>query len=97
MKDVILKRGCADCDIFADLLFEKIFYNLINNTLRYGGEDDGTGIAAGDEKRPFTQCFGKHTGLDLFLSHEISSITRITIRETGEPGKGARFEITVPK
>jgi hypothetical protein len=24
------------------------------------------------------------------------SITGITIRETGEPGKGARFEIVVP-
>jgi len=33
----------------------------------------------------------------LFLSQEILSITGITITETGEPGKGARFEITVPK
>ncbi|MFA4877789.1 MAG: hypothetical protein WC586_10270 [Methanoregula sp.] len=30
------------------------------------------------------------------LSREILSITGITIHETGEPGKGARFEITVP-
>jgi hypothetical protein len=33
----------------------------------------------------------------LFLSQEILSITGITIAETGIPGKGARFEITVPK
>jgi signal transduction histidine kinase len=33
----------------------------------------------------------------LFLAREISDITGITIKETGEPGKGARFEITVPK
>jgi hypothetical protein len=27
---------------------------------------------------------------------EILGITGLSIRETGEPGKGARFEITVP-
>ena len=60
-------------------------------------EDAGTGIAADDKKRLFTQGFGKHTGLGLFLTREILSITGITITEAGEPGKGARFEITVPK
>jgi hypothetical protein len=32
----------------------------------------------------------------MYLSREILAITGITIRETGEPGKGARFEINVP-
>jgi hypothetical protein len=32
----------------------------------------------------------------LFLIREILSITGITIDENGEPGRGARFEITVP-
>ena len=41
--------------------------------------------------------FGEHTGLGLFLSREILSITGITIAETSEPGKGARFEMIVPK
>jgi len=36
------------------------------------------------------------TGLGLFLSREILLITGITILETGQPGKGARFEMTVP-
>jgi hypothetical protein len=35
--------------------------------------------------------------MGLFLSREILSITGITIRETGEPGNGARFEMLVPK
>ena len=35
--------------------------------------------------------------MGLFLAREILSVTGITIRETGEPGKGARFEISVPK
>jgi signal transduction histidine kinase len=39
----------------------------------------------------------KNTGLGLFLSREILAITGITITENGTPGKGARFEITVPE
>ena len=45
----------------------------------------------------FDRGFGKNTGLGLALSQEILAITGITIRETGEPGKGARFEMAVPK
>ena len=108
----------TDLEIFADPLFEKVFYNLIDNALRYGGdqlktirissmesdghltlvcEDDGVGISSEDKKRLFTRGFGKNTGLGLFLSREILSITEITITENGIPGKGARFEITVAK
>jgi len=50
-----------------------------------------------DTQCPFDRDFGKNTGPVLILSREILSITGITIKETGEPGKGARFEITVPK
>jgi signal transduction histidine kinase len=35
--------------------------------------------------------------MGLSLAREILSITNITITETGEPGKGARFEIKVPE
>lgn len=59
-------------------------------------EDDGVGVSSGDKKRLFQKGFGKHTGLGLFLSREILAITGISITENGEPGKGARFEITVP-
>jgi signal transduction histidine kinase len=37
------------------------------------------------------------TGLGLSLVREILSITGITITETGEPDKGARFGIMVPE
>jgi signal transduction histidine kinase len=40
--------------------------------------------------------FGKNTGLGLFFSREILSITGISITETGVYGVGARFEIRVP-
>jgi len=39
---------------------------------------------------------GGNTGLGLFMVREVLSITGITIEETGEYGKGARFEIHVP-
>jgi PAS domain S-box-containing protein len=118
MRDVHVNVDPDGLECFADPLFEKVFYNLIDNALRYGGagmktvrvfvqeadngcaiicEDDGTGISADDKTRIFTRGFGKHTGLGLFLAREILSITGMTINETSEPGKGARFEIFVPK
>jgi PAS domain S-box-containing protein len=60
-------------------------------------EDDGAGIAAGDKERIFDRGFGKNTGYGLTLAREILGITDIMIRETGEAGRGARFEMTVPK
>ena len=59
-------------------------------------EDDGTGVPPADKERIFEKGFGKHTGLGLFLSREILAITGLSIRETGDFGKGARFRITVP-
>jgi len=104
-------------EVFADPLIVKVFYNLMDNAVRYGGkittirfsaderdgdriivcEDDGDGIPTAEKERIFERGFGKNTGLGLYLSREILAITGITIRETGEPGKGARFEMTVPK
>ena len=60
-------------------------------------EDDGEGVMPDEKEKIFLKGYGKNTGMGLFLSREILSITGITIRETGEPGKGARFEIAVPK
>jgi signal transduction histidine kinase len=59
--------------------------------------DNGAGISTEDKQHLFRHGFGKHTGLGLFLSKEILSITGITISETGIPGEGARFEIAVPE
>lgn len=60
-------------------------------------EDNGVGVPIEHKQRIFERGFGSHTGLGLFLVKEVLSITGATIRETGEPGKGARFEITVPE
>jgi len=59
-------------------------------------EDNGLGIPVEEKNMIFDRGYGKDSGLGLFLVREVLSITNITIKETGEPGKGARFEITVP-
>ncbi|MDN7012780.1 PAS domain S-box protein [Methanoculleus sp. FWC-SCC3] len=65
--------------------------------IRIVWEDNGVGVPAEQKERIFERGFGSHTGLGLFLVKEILSITGIAIRETGEPGKGARFEMAVPE
>ncbi len=59
-------------------------------------EDDGCGVNTGEKELIFRQGYGKNTGLGLFLSREINRITDNGIRETGIPGRGARFELAVP-
>jgi PAS domain S-box-containing protein len=100
-------------ELFADPLIGRVFYNLIDNAIRYGGpitkirfsledhaiicEDDGKGIAREEKEHIFDRGFGKNTGLGLFLSREILAITGITIHEEGTFGKGARFVLKVPE
>ncbi len=59
-------------------------------------EDDGAGIEAAAKEKLFTRGFGKNNGLGLFLSREIVSITGASLEETGIPGQGARFVMTIP-
>jgi signal transduction histidine kinase len=59
-------------------------------------EDNGGGVPEKFKEAIFNRQHFKNTGFGLFLSREILGITGISIHETGEPGKGARFEITVP-
>lgn len=60
-------------------------------------EDDGIGVAGPEKEEIFRRGAGKYSGLGLFLSREILSLTGLAIRETGFPGEGVRFEISVPK
>jgi PAS domain S-box-containing protein len=59
-------------------------------------EDDGVGIPNHEKEKIFQKGHGKNTGLGLFLSREILSITGISITESGEYQHGARFELKVP-
>jgi PAS domain S-box-containing protein len=60
-------------------------------------EDNGPGIPEDAKEQIFSKVPGAGGAASLFLSREILSITGISIRENGMPGKGARFEIRVPK
>lgn len=59
-------------------------------------EDDGKGIPAHDKELVFKRGYGKNTGFGLYMSKEVLAITGIDIVENGTPGKGARFELTIP-
>jgi signal transduction histidine kinase len=117
LKGVTLDVFTNNLEIFADPWLKKVFFNLIDNTLRYAErvtkisvsfresedgldllfEDNGIGIPFDDKEKIFERGYGKNIGYGLFMVREILAITEITIRETGEPGKGARYEIHVPK
>jgi len=60
-------------------------------------EDNGRGIQGKEKEKIFMRGYGKNTGFGLFISREILSITGMEIKETGSPGKGARFEIRIPE
>jgi len=59
-------------------------------------EDNGIGVPASKKSIIFEKGYGENTGLGLFLVREILAITGLSIEETGEENKGARFEITIP-
>ena len=80
-----------------DLTEIRVSSCLSDDVLTIIWEDNGVGIPAEDKERIFERGFGKNTGLGLFLVREVLSLTGIEITENGEPGKGARFEMAVPK
>lgn len=116
LKDITLTLPDQCYEIYADQMLVKVMYNLVENSIRHGGQisnisviyedegsvlriiytDDGAGIPEDEKKKVFKRGYGKNTGLGLFLIREILSITDINIIETGTPGKGVRFEMTVP-
>ena len=113
--DLALSTG--NLEVYADPLLEKVFENLVDNSIRHGEHvrqiivtyekrntglvliysDDGVGVADADKQKIFEKGFGKNTGLGLFISREILSITGLLIRECGTYGSGVCFEIEVPE
>lgn len=62
-------------------------------------EDNGVGVSLENKPRLFTEGFstGCSTGFGLFLTKKMIDVYGWEIEETGEPGKGAKFSITIPK
>lgn len=72
-------------------------YRVIQDGLVLICEDNGVGIAGDEKSHIFDRVVAGEGKFGLFFVHEFLTISGMTIRETGEGGKGARFEITVPK
>lgn len=60
-------------------------------------EDNGQGINPKIRPQLFNKGAGNSTGLGLYLIQRICDIYGWTIQENGEPGKGARFVLSIPK
>jgi PAS domain S-box-containing protein len=74
----------------------RLYHEQDPNGLTIIYQDNGVGIGKEDKENIFRRGSGKRRGFGLFFSREILSLTGITIKETGELGSGARFEIHVP-
>lgn len=110
---VRLEMEGADVELFADRMVENVFHNLLDNSVRHGKvtdirivsqeepgglriiyTDNGVGIPSASKEEVFDLTYG-HRGL--YLAREILALTGIQIVECGGEGKGARFEMVVPR
>jgi PAS domain S-box-containing protein len=62
-------------------------------------EDDGVGVPLENKTRLFKEGFstGGSTGFGLFLTKKMMDVYGWKIEENGEPDKGAKFTMTIPK
>jgi PAS domain S-box-containing protein len=114
---IAIQAEVKNIEIFSDDLIERVFANLIENTLEHGAkattirffpeirgkdlmlvyEDDGVGIPVEEKELVFEHTRRGRISYGLFFSREVLAITGLSIREAGQPGSGARFEILVPE
>jgi PAS domain S-box-containing protein len=119
LKGARVVNECHGLGALVDSLLERLFYNLIDNSLKYGGkltqirirheesedglkliyEDDGVGISKDNKAKLFREGFttGKGSGYGLYLIKRMIEVYGWTIQETGMPGKGAQFTMTIPR
>jgi len=75
----------------------RVYYEEGEDQLKLVYEDDGVGIPENEKEIIFKEGYGKHTGYGLYLIRKVCEAYGWTIQETGKPGKGAQFTITIPK
>ncbi len=118
MKGIKVTNDSRGLTVLADSLLRQLFYNLVDNSLKYGEkltqiricyeraegnqlrlvyEDDGVGISYDEKPRLFREGCGKGTGYGLYLIRKMMEVYGWSIQETGIPGKGARFTVTIPR
>ena len=74
-----------------------IWYKPGPESLTLFFEDNGAGVPEKSKNEIFSHDFRNKKSIELFLAREILELTGISIQETGIPGKGVLFEMTVPK
>ena len=100
-------------ELYVDRMVEKVFHNLLDNSLRHGGvtgmritvEEGASGLSIiyaddgkGIEDSRKEEIFDLESGHHgLYLAKKVLALTGIRIRELGKEGEGARFEILVPR
>jgi len=72
-------------------------YREDDNGLTISFADNGPAIPPAMKEKIFERHYERKRGAGLFLAREILSFTGITIRETGGPDTGARFDLRVKK
>ncbi|QYZ77968.1 PAS domain-containing sensor histidine kinase [Methanofollis formosanus] len=113
VQNLTIRTETAGVRVLADTLFDRVFYILLENSLRHGKgvtevrvrvegslivyEDNGCGVPVREKKRIFELGYGKNTGFGLYLARRILAVTGIKIKEEGEPGTGARFVLSIPQ
>jgi sensor histidine kinase regulating citrate/malate metabolism len=67
--------------------------------MKFVYEDDGVGVLMENKKFLFKEGFstGGSTGYGLFLTKKMVDVYGWQIEENGEPGKGPKFTMTMPK
>lgn len=75
------------------------FEGTEQNSLKLMYEDDGVGVPFENKKNLFKEGFstGGSTGYGLFLTKKMMDVYDWQIQESGTPGEGAKFIITIPK
>jgi signal transduction histidine kinase len=77
----------------------RLHYTNEGDELKMFYEDDGVGILEANKSKLFDSGFttGNGSGLGLYLIKKMMDVYGWEIEENGEPGKGAKFTITIPK
>lgn len=73
----------------------RLYYQEEKNQLKLVYDDNG--IQPHEKEKIFEEGYGKGTGYGLYLIRKICEAYEWTIHETGVPGKGAKFVMTIPK
>jgi PAS domain S-box-containing protein len=77
----------------------RLHYTEDKNGVKLFYEDNGVGVLEVNKPKLFEVGFttGKGSGLGLYLVKKMMDVYGWEIKEIGEPGKGAKFTITIPK